>query len=194
MQASMAPRATAPLFWGTAAAVVGADLVSKLVAERSLPRYVPQEIVGNVVRFTLAYNPGAAFSMSLGQYSRFIFGAFALVALVVLWRLYRMTGAGARAGDRLRVVALALAFGGAAGNLVDRIRSPLGVVDFIDIGFRDVRFWTFNLADSAVTVGALLLAWSLLREERESAAATVAAERERAAPPDAPSGVPGPRE
>ena len=51
MQASMAPRATAPLFWGTAAAVVGADLVSKLVAERSLPRYVPQEIVGNVVRF-----------------------------------------------------------------------------------------------------------------------------------------------
>jgi signal peptidase II len=121
-----------------------------------------------VVRFTLAYNPGAAFSMSLGEYSRFIFGAFAVVALVVLWRLYRMTGRGVRAGDQLRVVALGLAFGGAAGNLIDRLRSPLGVVDFIDIGFGDVRFWTFNIADSAVTVGALALAWSLSREERET--------------------------
>jgi signal peptidase II len=121
-----------------------------------------------VVRFTLAYNPGAAFSMSLGEYSRFIFGAFAVVALVVLWRLYRMTGRGVRAGDQLRVIALGLAFGGAAGNLIDRLRSPLGVVDFIDIGFGDVRFWTFNIADSAVTVGALALAWSLSREERET--------------------------
>ena len=121
-----------------------------------------------MVRFTLAYNPGAAFSMSLGEYSRFIFGAFAVVALVVLWRLYRMTGRGVRAGDQLRVIALGLAFGGAAGNLIDRLRSPLGVVDFIDIGFGDVRFWTFNIADSAVTVGALALAWSLSREERET--------------------------
>jgi signal peptidase II len=122
------------------------------------------------VRFTLAYNPGAAFSMSLGEYSRYIFGAFALVALVVLWRLYRMTGRGVRAGDRLRVFALGLAFGGAAGNLIDRFRSAAGVVDFIDIGFGDVRFWTFNIADSAVTVGALVLAWSLSREEHETPA------------------------
>ncbi len=147
-----------------------------------------------MVRFTLAYNPGAAFSMSLGPYSRYIFGAFALIALVVLWRLYRMTGMGGRAGDRMRVLALGLAFGGAAGNLIDRFRSPRGVVDFIDIGVGDVRFWTFNLADSAVTVGALVLAWSLSREERETAAAKVAAERDPARPLDASSGVPGPRE
>ncbi len=119
------------------------------------------------MRFTLAYNPGAAFSMSLGPNSRFIFGAFAMVALVVLWRLYRMTGTGSRAGDRIRVAALGLAFGGAAGNLIDRFRSPQGVVDFIDIGAGDVRFWTFNVADSAVTVGAIILAWSLSREEQE---------------------------
>jgi signal peptidase II len=147
--------------------------VSKLLAERFLmPRYVPHRIIGDVVRFTLAYNPGAAFSMSLGPYSRFIFGAFAVIALVVLWRLYRMTGRGVRAGDRLRVLALGLAWGGAAGNLVDRFRSPQGVVDFIDIGMRDVRFWTFNVADSAVTVGAIALAWSLSQEERETAAAS----------------------
>ncbi len=147
------------------------DLLTKVLAEHYLvPRYVPRRIVGDVVRFTLAYNPGAAFSMSLGQYSRVIFGAFAVVALVVLYRLYKMTGAGARAGDRLRVLALGLAWGGAAGNLLDRVRSPQGVVDFIDIGLGDVRFWTFNVADSAVTIGAIVLAWSLSREERETAA------------------------
>ena len=159
---------TGRLFWTTATTIIVADLASKLLAERLLaPRYVPHRIIGDAVRFTLAYNPGAAFSMSLGPNSRFIFGAFAMIALVVLWRLYRMTGAGSRTGDRLRVTALGLAFGGAAGNLIDRFRSPQGVVDFIDIGFGDVRFWTFNVADSAVTIGAIILAWSLSREEQE---------------------------
>lgn len=163
------------------------DLVSKLMAEQYLaPRYVPHRILGNVVRFTLAYNPGAAFSMSLGQYSRFIFAGFALIALVVLYRLYRMTGHGVRNGDALRVLALGLAWGGAAGNLIDRFRSPQGVVDFIDIGVGDVRFWTFNVADSAVTVGAVLLAWSLSREERETATTIAAARSATDARPDLP--------
>lgn len=186
----MSPRAPARLFWGTAAAVIVVDLITKLLAERFLvPRYVPHRVIGEVVRFTLAYNPGAAFSMSLGQYSRLIFGAFAVIALVVLWRLYRMTGAGARAGDTMRIVALGLAFGGAAGNLLDRIRSPQGVVDFIDIGLGDVRFWTFNVADSAVTIGAILLAWSLTREERENSVVRAAAAAQH---DDVPSGAPRP--
>jgi signal peptidase II len=136
---------------------------------------VPHRILGDWLRFTLAYNPGAAFSMSLGAYSRYIFGAFAIIALVVLWRLYKMTGTGARAGDRTRIVALALAWGGAAGNLIDRFRSAHGVVDFIDIGYGSVRFWTFNIADSAVTVGALILAWSLSREDHDQRAQHAAA-------------------
>lgn len=154
---------------------------------------MPYHVLGDVLRFTLAYNPGAAFSMSLGPYSRYIFGAFALVALVVLWRLYRMTGRGVRAGDRLRVFALGLAWGGAAGNLIDRFRSPQGVVDFIDVGVGDVRFWTFNLADSAVTVGAILLAWSLSREEQATAALAAAGEgaaAERPVPADGPADGP----
>jgi signal peptidase II len=168
--------------------------VTKLLAQEYLLLHQPRRIVGELVRFTLAYNPGAAFSMSLGPYSRYIFGTFAVIALVVLWRLYRMTGAGARAGDRLRVVALGLAFGGAAGNLIDRFRSAAGVVDFIDIGFGDTRFWTFNLADSAVTIGALVLAWSLSSEERATTAAKREAERAPGGGADVSSGVPGPRE
>jgi signal peptidase II len=168
------------------------DLITKLLAEQYLaPRYIPHRIIGDWVRFTLAYNPGAAFSMSLGPYSRYIFGAFAVVALVVLWRLYRMSGPAKRAGDHVRIVALGLAWGGAAGNLLDRIRSPQGVVDFIDIGIRDWRFWTFNVADSAVTVGALVLAWSLSQEEREERLAREAAEAAAAQPARDREGAPG---
>ena len=165
--------------------MIVADVVSKVLAERLLaPRYVPHQIIGDVVRFTLAYNPGAAFSMSLGAYSRQTFGALAVIALVVLYRLYRMTGAAGRAGDMTRIVALGLAWGGAAGNLIDRFRSPLGVVDFIDIGVGSVRFWTFNVADSAVTVGALVLAWSLSREDSDHLQAEAAARRNEVAVPD----------
>lgn len=165
------------MFWSTAVVVVAADLLSKLAAEQWLaPRYVPHKVIGDYVRFTLAYNPGAAFSLSLGSYSRYLFGAFALVALFVLWRLYRLAGSGTRAGDTTRIMALGLAWGGAAGNLIDRFRSPLGVVDFIDVGYGAVRFWTFNVADSAVTVGAIILAWSLSQEDAEHRRALAAAQ------------------
>ncbi|HTI64425.1 MAG TPA: signal peptidase II, partial [Gemmatimonadaceae bacterium] len=90
----------------------------------------------------------------------------AVVALYILWRLYRTSAP----GDTLRVLALGLACGGAAGNLIDRFRSSNGVVDFIDIGVGDVRFWTFNVADSAVTVGAIVLAIVLWREDRRELA------------------------
>ena len=167
------------LFWGAALSALALDIVTKQLAERLLfPPHVPHQVIGEYVRFTLAYNPGAAFSMSLGPYSRYIFGGFAAIALIVLWRLHRQ-----EPRDWLKSLALGLAWGGAAGNLVDRIRSPLGVVDFIDIGAGGWRFWTFNVADSAVSVGAVLLAWVLLQEERQQHRA---AHDELASPPPQP--------
>jgi signal peptidase II len=109
----------------------------------------------------LAYNPGAALNFSFGGASRVVFGAIAATAIGVLLLLYRRTLPDAR----LRAAALALVAGGALGNLLDRLRSPLGVVDFIDVGIGDARFWTFNVADVGVTVGAVLLATVLWREE-----------------------------
>ena len=159
------PSSNARLFWTTAGIVVVLDLATKLIVQNTLTFLEPRRIIGDFVRFTLVYNRGAAFSMSLGSQSRYIFGTFALIALVILWRLYRQSAA----HDRARVFALGLAWGGAAGNLIDRIREPRGVVDFIDIGVGTVRFWTFNVADSAVTIGALLLAWVLWHEDRERA-------------------------
>jgi len=172
------------VFWGAAIAIVVLDVITKIIAERRLfPPHVPHRIIGDVVRFTLAYNPGAAFSMSLGSASRWVFGAFALIALVVLWRMY----VAAAETDRLKVLALGLAWGGAAGNLIDRVRSPLGVVDFIDIGVGTVRFWTFNVADSAVTVGAITLGWVLLQEDRRLKHEQQYESPPPASPPSAPT-------
>jgi signal peptidase II len=170
------------VFWSAAVGVIILDVVTKALAVANLqPQHMPHAVLGEIVRFTLAYNPGAAFSMSLGEYSRVAFGAFAVIALVILWRLYRAS----TPGDLMRVLALGLASGGAAGNLIDRLRpGSKGVVDFIDIGVGDIRFWTFNVADSAVTVGALMLAWVLWREDRRALAIAAA---EAAARDDAPS-------
>ena len=151
-------------FWPVAITVVVLDVVTKVIAaDKLFPPHVPHQIIGDVVRFTLAYNQGAAFSMKVGAASRWVFGAFALVALVVLYKIYAATDK----SERMKALSLGLAWGGAAGNLIDRVRSPLGVVDFIDIGVGSVRFWTFNVADSAVSVGAVMLGWILLQEDRQ---------------------------
>src|SRR5688572_5178955 len=156
------------LYAALALTVIVADVITKLWATYVLvPIHVPHPVIGEYFRFTLVYNPGAAFGLHLGEYSRWIFTALTLVALVVLWRLFTST----RDGDLSRVVAVALVTGGAIGNLIDRIRSSAGVVDFIDIGVGDVRWPTFNIADMAVSIGAFLLAWVLWGEENNDAAA-----------------------
>ena len=156
-------RSESTTFWAIIAFVVVTDFATKALAVAMLvPQHVPREVLGEWARLTLVHNPGAAFGVSAGPYSRQIFLLLTVVALLVLSKLYRTTAP----GDRLRVIALGLVCGGAVGNLIDRVRSPIGVVDFLDIGFRDWRWPTFNVADMAVSVGAFLLAWVLWGEER----------------------------
>lgn len=164
----MRSRSNAVRFWSVLVVVALVDVVTKANAVRALvPQRLPHEVLGSVVRFTLVYNPGAAFGLDLGPQSRLIFIGLTLVALVILGRLYRATGR----GDTPRVLALALVCAGAVGNLLDRLRSGLGVVDFIDIGLGAARWPTFNVADMAVSTGAVLLAWVLWQEDRLQAAA-----------------------
>jgi signal peptidase II len=156
-------RSKGALFWPVLAAVTVTDVVTKAIAERTLtPRGIPHEVLGNAVRFTLVYNPGAAFGLNLGPQSRWIFAALTLIALFILARLYRTTVQ----GDWWRTLALALVCAGAVGNLLDRMRSFFGVVDFIDVGVGVARRPTFNVADMAVSVGAVLLALVLWQEDR----------------------------
>ena len=158
----MASAADRRLFWGTAAAVVVADLATKVVAEAWLAPTRPIELVGDFVQLRLVFNQCAAFGLCLGSYSRWIFFGLALVALVVL----RSMVLAARPGDRVRRTALALVCAGAVGNVIDRLRSARGVVDFVDVGIGSARWPTFNVADSAITIGAVALAISLWLEGR----------------------------
>jgi signal peptidase II len=89
-----------------------------------------------------------------------VFSVVALAMIAYLFRLYRQSPPGARGTP----AAIALIMAGALGNLLDRLRHTRGVVDFIDIGTNQWRFWTFNVADMGVTTGALLLALLLWRE------------------------------
>ncbi len=154
------------LFWAIGGTVVVLDIVTKWLAVQYLsPR--PRPIIGDWLTLQLVYNPGAAFGINVGPYSRWVFLVLALVALAVLGSMVRHS----KPGEVLRLTALALVCGGAVGNLIDRVRSPRGVVDFIDVGVGTFRWPTFNIADSAVTVGAVVLAYVLWMEGKEEEAA-----------------------
>ena len=158
----MANDADRRLFWGTAGFVVVADIITKLAAEAWLSPLRPVSILGDYVQLRLVFNQCAAFGLCLGVYSRWIFFGLAIVALFVLRSMVRS----ARPGDRVRLLSLALVCAGAVGNVIDRLRSAQGVVDFVDVGLGTARWPTFNVADSAITVGAIALAVSLWLEGR----------------------------
>jgi signal peptidase II len=150
-------------FWGIVLGVTALDAFTKALAVQHLaPRHIPHPILGDVVRFTLAYNPGAAFGMHLGPASRWIFAGLSILIVAVLLR----ATADLTRHSRLAAIGVPIVIGGALGNLLDRIRFRDGVVDFIDIGVGDVRFWTFNVADTAVTIGAVCLVLALWQQER----------------------------
>jgi len=135
------------------ALVVVLDMWTKDIASESLTLYRPVELT-SWLNLTLAHNYGAAFSFlsDAGGWQRWLFTGLALVVTGVLlvW-LLRLP-----ATDKLTAAALALIIGGAIGNLADRIKHGY-VVDFIDVYYRDWHWPAFNLADSAITCGVILL-------------------------------------
>lgn len=136
------------------AVVVVLDLYTKHLASASLELYRPVPVLPSL-NLTLMHNRGAAFSLlsDAAGWQRWLFAALALAVgaaiLVWLWRLPRER--------RWLPVALALVLGGALGNLWDRL--ILGyVVDFIDVYYRGWHWPAFNVADSAISVGAVMIA------------------------------------
>ena len=158
-------RSPGRVFWPLAVTLVLADCSSKRAIEEAIPLPgLTRPVVDDVLRFTLAYNRGAAFSTSFGPYQRWLLIAVAGAMLALLWRSY---GRVARLGGAA-VAGLALVAGGAAGNLLDRLASDRGVVDFIDLGVGNARFYVFNVADAGVSVGAALLAYAFWRHDRSA--------------------------
>jgi signal peptidase II len=146
--------------------IVVADVVTKRWALDALYHTgASRELFG--VPLTLAFNRGIAFGLPLPQAGRWIIIIATFVVLYVLVDLFRK----AEAGDWVRLLAIQLVAAGALGNLIDRVRWDRGVVDFIgpiDLGF--MHWPIFNIADMAITTGAVLLGISLWREESAAAA------------------------
>lgn len=133
--------------------IVILDLWTKSIATDALTLYRPVELT-SWLNMTLAHNYGAAFSFlsDAGGWQRWLFTGLASVVTVVLiiW-LFRL-----QAREKLTAAALGMIIGGAVGNLVDRIQNGY-VVDFIDVHYQGWHWPAFNLADSAITGGVILL-------------------------------------
>lgn len=158
-----------PPFWPVVLAIAALDRVTKMVAEGALADGRTAEGLGELLRFRLIYNPGASFGMHVGEASRWLFLAIAVIGVVILARMHRASAP----ADRLKRGALAVIAAGAMGNGLDRILSPAGVIDYIDLGIGGLRFpWLFNVADVAVNLGAAVLFVVLWREDHPARAAT----------------------
>jgi signal peptidase II len=157
----LALQRTHPAAWlWLSVAIIALDQATKFLVTRFLELYERVEVLP-VLDFTLLHNTGAAFSLLAGAsgWQRWFFvvlaSAVSLMLVVWLWRLPR--------GHRLIAIALALVLGGALGNLIDRVRHGF-VVDFIHVHWGAAYFPAFNVADSAITVGAALLILDAFRQ------------------------------
>lgn len=138
--------------------VILIDQASKYWAAVGLIPYQPEAIIP-MLNLTLAYNTGAAFSFlhNAGEWHRWLFAGFSLVMSVVL-----IVGIiRSKATLRLQLLALSLILGGAIGNLIDRAFYGY-VIDFIEVYYKNFHWPVFNIADSAICVGAFLLFVDLL--------------------------------
>lgn len=142
-----------------AAIVIVVDHVSKLYVESWLPlnhSWAPFPEIAHLFRFTHVTNTGAAFGLFPGG-SLFFTVIATIVGVFIIYYNYQLP-----AGQRLLRIALGLQLGGALGNLIDRLR--LGhVTDFLDFGPWPV----FNLADTSIVAGVILLGFLMLQEQRE---------------------------
>jgi len=148
------------VFIAIAVAVVIADQLSKVwIRSQLVYGERPTEIVGNFVRFVFSQNRGGIFGLFGDSAVILAVSSLIVIGLIVVYEW--------REGSHswLLTVALGLLLGGAIGNLIDRILYGY-VTDFIDVGVGDSRFYTFNVADSAISVALFLLIVIALFRER----------------------------
>lgn len=135
-------------------AILVADQISKWIVLQHFQLHESMPVIAGLLNWTLAYNEGAAFSFlsDAGGWQRWFFTVLAIVVSAVLLAWLKRT----RRNDWKTALPLSLVMGGAIGNVIDRIRFG-HVVDFVDVFYNDWHFPAFNVADSAISVGAVLL-------------------------------------
>jgi signal peptidase II len=150
----MDTKPTALIWLVLSALVIALDQITKYFAIALLEPYTPHAVIPGFLNWTLAYNAGAAFSFlnDAGGWQRWLFTALAIAVSGVLVVWLRRTAR----GDWRTALPLALVIGGALGNLIDRVRFG-HVTDFIEVYHQQWSWPAFNVADSAISVGAVLL-------------------------------------
>lgn len=144
-----------PLEMAAIGTIVLLDQVSKFLVKATIPLYAKHSIIPNVLDFTHVQNTGAAFGLLNAAdfpYKSAVMIGIAALALVAITIYARQLGS----DEKLSRYGMILILGGAFGNLIDRAVAGY-VVDFVDVYWGDAHFWAFNVADAAISIGALLV-------------------------------------
>jgi signal peptidase II len=147
---------------GVAVLVFAIDRVTKTWVSENIPLGTARPVVGDYVRIVHAQNTGAAFGLLPERTT--LLSVLSVVAVLAIVYYYRQIAS----NSSLVSATLGMQLGGAFGNLLDRIRQGY-VVDFVDVGIGDVRFWALNVADSSIVVGIILVTLALWYEEHRAA-------------------------
>ena len=140
--------------------IIVVDQITKFVVKATIPLYSKHVIIPNLLDFTHVQNTGAAFGLLNAAdfpYKSAVMIVIAALALVAISLYARQLGT----HEQLSRYGLALILGGAFGNLIDRALSGY-VIDFVDVYWGDAHFWAFNVADAAITIGAVLVLLEML--------------------------------
>jgi signal peptidase II len=160
------PRTAGGLFWKTALTVVVLDQITKYLVRSMLPLFDSVTVIPGLLDLTYVQNRGVAFGLLNNldlPFQGVITGSLALAALGGIVYYARHV----RYEERLARLGLSLILAGAGGNLIDRF--TLGfVVDFVDFYWNTWHFWAFNVADAAISVGAVLVFADLLIVRRDA--------------------------
>ena len=151
--------------------IVVVDQITKFVVKATIPLYEKRVIIPNLLDFTHVRNTGAAFGLLNAAdfpYKSAVMIGIATLALVAISIYARQLGA----HERLSRYGLALILGGAFGNLIDRAIAGY-VVDFVDVYWGEAHFWAFNVADAAITLGAILVLLEMVGIGRRHASHSV---------------------
>lgn len=156
-----------PLEVAAIGTIVVIDQLSKFMVKATIPLYAKVSVIPNLLDFTHVQNTGAAFGLLNAAdfpYKSAVMIGIAALALVAITIYARQLGS----DEKLSRVGMILILGGAFGNLIDRAIAGY-VVDFVDVYWGDVHFWAFNVADAAITIGAILVLLDMIGVGRRHA-------------------------
>jgi len=147
------------IFFGISLFVILIDQSLKYLVAKKLPYGEPLKIMGNYLWITYIKNPFGVFGIKFPKWFPYEFIAFLIIIILIIFLILEK--------KNIYVLSYSFLFGGAIGNLIDRLRFK-AVIDFIDIGISENLRWPiFNIADSSITIGIILLFLIPLIFERE---------------------------